>query len=451
MGTGILSFLRPLIGWIYINSLYFGGYAIAVASIFKKAEWGLMLLVALIPLPTLWYPLYNFSMGGDLLNVLFLSIMWGIIFNKKGYTLSGNSIAIMLFIIMSYLSLWICSINYSLPLPITTDNPVIKIWKNYVFMIFTYFFAFNAIKDEKWQKRLILVMSLVVLFIAIKSLRNFTAGSSFADESRDAGPFWIVFLNSNHFGAFIAYCFSFFLGLSLLEKDKKRKLLYLATAASCLHPLFFSYSRGAYLAAFSVVMVYGILKHRRLLIAGVLVLVLWQVVLPSSVVERIQMTETDTGALESSAAVRLNLWNNAINMFEQYPLFGSGFKGFTLAYKEERWSDTHNFYLKTLAEQGIIGVSLLAIILLAAIRSGWRLFKAGNTPFQKGLGYGFLGCVIAHIVTNMFGDRWSYYEMGSYFWIFWGIVDRGILITKASKGQAKQVANVVPAVGKSNA
>jgi len=198
-------------------------------------------------------------------------------------------------------------------------------------------------------------------------------------------------------------------------------------------------------------MVYGILKHRRLLIAGVLVLVLWQVVLPSSVVERIQMTETDTGALESSAAVRLNLWNNAINMFEQYPLFGSGFKGFTLAYKEERWSDTHNFYLKTLAEQGIIGVSLLAIILLAAIRSGWRLFKAGNTPFQKGLGYGFLGCVIAHIVTNMFGDRWSYYEMGSYFWIFWGIVDRGILITKASKGQAKQVANVVPAVGKSNA
>jgi len=250
------------------------------------------------------------------------------------------------------------------------------------------------------------------------------------DEERDPGPFWIVGLGPNHYGAFIAYCFSFFLGLFLFDKDKRRKLLYLFTTLVCLHPLFFSYSRGAYIAAFSVLAIYGLLKSKRLLIAVVVIALLWQVVLPTSVVDRILMTQSAGGELESSAAVRLTLWTNAIDMFHEYPIFGSGFKGFTLAYQGEHWSDTHNFYFKTLCEQGIIGSLLLMVILLGAARSGWKLFRSGVSDFQKGVGLGFLGCLIAHVITNLFGDRWSYYEMGSYFWIFWGIVDRGILISR---------------------
>jgi putative inorganic carbon (hco3(-)) transporter len=221
-----------------------------------------------------------------------------------------------------------------------------------------------------------------------------------------------------------------------MENDRKSKLLYLAAIVLSLQPLFFSYSRGAYLAVFCAILVYGVLKTRKLLLVILLIVTLWQVILPTSVVERISMTETDSGELESSAAVRLTLWDNAVKMFYEYPVFGSGFKGFTIAYIKEHWSDTHNFYLKTLCEQGIIGIILLFLILAAAFRSGWRLFKSGTTPFQKGLGYGFLGCVIAHIITNLFGDRFSYYEMGSYFWIFWGAVDRGLLIAKTAEQHA---------------
>jgi len=47
----MLTVLRPIISWIFFNGLYFGGMGIALASIVRKAEWGLLLMVALIPQP----------------------------------------------------------------------------------------------------------------------------------------------------------------------------------------------------------------------------------------------------------------------------------------------------------------------------------------------------------------------------------------------------------------
>ena len=85
-----------------------------------------------------------------------------------------------------------------------------------------------------------------------------------------------------------------------------------------------------------------------------------------------------------------------------------------------------------MSEQGIIGLILLLFIFLLALRSGQKLFKTAITPFHKGLGFGFLGCVVAFIITNMFGDRWSYFVLGDYFWIIWGLVDRGIFIARAT-------------------
>jgi hypothetical protein len=86
--------------------------------------------------------------------------------------------------------------------------------------------------------------------------------------------------------------------------------------------------------------------------------------------------------------------------------------------------------MKTLSEQGIIGLTLLAILFLKAFMSGSRLFRIGKSPFSRGLGLGFMGSVVAMIATNMFGDRWSYYAVGGYFWILWGLVDRGIVNAK---------------------
>jgi O-antigen ligase len=301
-------------------------------------------------------------------------------------------------------------------------------------MIFMYYLALNSFGDEDQHKTLIVIMAVVILFISIRCYRSFTVGLSFVEESRMAGPFETVRLNSNHFAAFIvSYC-SLFLGLLLFDKDKRRRLLFFATILLGLYPLFFSYSRGAYVAALGVLFFFGLVKKRSLLILILILFISWQTLLPSTVVERVKMTKTEEGELEHSAAGRLDLWSHAMDLFKKNPILGVGWGGFRFTVPETfKYTDTHNLYLKTLSEQGIIGLILLLFIFLLALRSGQKLYKMARTPFQKGLGFGFLGCIVAFIITNMFGDRWSYFVLGDYFWITWGLVDRGILIAETSK------------------
>jgi O-antigen ligase len=444
----MLAFIIGFVKTIALPILYFGGFATCLLSISKRAEWGLFLMVALIPQPNIFYKLYEFPLGQKFLDLLFIAVLIGIFVNKKAFTINNNSIIIGLYLLISYVSLWICSMNFSLPAPITTQNELLIKWKSYGVMIFMYYLALNSLRDEDQHKTLVVIMAVVMLFISIRTYRSFTIDTSFTEGNRMVGPFEVVLLDSNHFAAFIvSYC-SFFLGFLLFDKDKWRRLLSLATVLLGLFPLFFSYSRGAYAAAMGVLVFFGLVKKRSLLILALILFISWQTLLPATVVERIKMTKTEEGQLEGSAGVRLDLWSHAVDLFKKNPILGVGWGGFGYTVPEElRFKDAHNLYLKTLSEQGIIGLILLLFIFLLALRSGQKLFKTAVTPFQKGLGFGFLGCVVAFIITNMFGDRWSYFVLGDYFWIIWGLVDRGILIAEASKQKGELLENTVPVDG----
>jgi O-antigen ligase len=430
----MLASLKLFLRLALIPVLYIGTIFTVLVTIFKDAKWGLFLMIALIPQPNMWYKLHSYPYGKDFMDILFFAVLLGIIVQKKGFERTSNAPMIIIFIIISYLALWNCSMRFNLPLPFTTSNELLRDWKNYAEMIFLYFLVLNVVKEEDQQKTLVVIMTVVVLLISIRSYRDFTGGGAFSYDKRYGGPFEAVGLGSNHLGAFIAYTSAVFLGFLFYDKDKKRKWLYLTTVLFSLHPLFFAYSRGAYLAALGVLSFYAVVKKRSLLILVAAILLAWQTILPASVVDRIMMSKTETGEIEGSAAHRLILWDHAMNLFRQNPVFGVGFGGFGFTVPEgETLTDTHNFYVKTLSEQGIIGIVLLAFLLLMAFFSGWRLFRNAKTPFHKGLGFGFMGCVLSVMITNMFGDRWSYFMLGSYFWIFWALVDRGILISKTTK------------------
>jgi O-antigen ligase len=227
-------------------------------------------------------------------------------------------------------------------------------------------------------------------------------------------------------GAFVAHYGALMLGLWLLERDKWRRRLLLCTMLFSIHSLFFSYSRGAYLGVLAAIVFLGLVHRRSLLVLVLALAVTWQTVLPETVVERITMTESPAGELESSAAERVALWEHAVGLFKQNPIFGIGFGAFGLTVPQGSLTDTHNFYLRMLCEQGLIGIALFLIVLMAGFRSGWRLYRVGQSEFHKGIGLGFAASVIAVAVTNVFGDRWSYFALGSYFFIAWGLVDRAI-------------------------
>jgi O-antigen ligase len=427
--TAIILFLKAVLPTI----LYGIWILITVLSVFKRAEWGLLLIVALIPQPNVYYQFYIFPMGEDMLDISIFCVLLGIIFQKKGFKKTGSRAIILVYLMLSYVSLWIVSINFSLPMPITTDNAILIKWKDFAQMILLYFLAVNVFKGEKEHKRVIVLISLVLLFIGIRGFRAFVAGDAFSEENRYEGPFWRVGLGSNHYGAFMVHYAAAMLGCFFFEKDNSIKLLFGMTIFFCIYAVLFSYSRGAYAAAMVALTFYGLIHKRSLLILVGVIIFTWNTLLPVTVVERITMTKTESGELESSASERVNLWDSAINIFLENPILGLGYNGFYMKMTaiQAHLTDTHNYYLKVLSEYGLIGVIVLCFLLFKALRQGWKLFQFGNSSFYRGLGLSFLGTTIAVMVTNAFGDRWSYLVLGGYFWILWGLVDQGIITSES--------------------
>ena len=432
MLTALKEMLGAILAPMTLPLFYISVAATSIASIFRRAEWGLYALIVVTPLANVRYRFNPYPYGKDLLDILIFSVLIGIFINKNGFKRAPNGALLVLFIVVNYLALWNTSLRFSLPLPFTTDNELLSDWKNYAEMIFLYFLVFNCTQDEKHQKIVTSIVAAVMLFIAVREFRNFTEGDVFSYDKRVEGPFWVMGLGANHMGAFVAHYGAVLLGLYLLDDNRQRRWLYLLAMIFSLHPLFFAYSRGAYIGALAAVLFFGIVKKRSLLLLLVAIVIFWQTLLPQTVVERIAMTESPSGELESSAGKRVELWDRAVELFQNNPLFGIGYGGFSLSVSVEGLTDTHNFYMRMLSEQGIIGIVLFGIVLLAAFRSGWRLYGLAQTSYLRGLGLGFMGCVIAVVVTNMFGDRWSYFVLGGYFFVLWGVVDRGIRIATES-------------------
>lgn len=414
----MLALLKPLIPWV-LYALVFG---IALASIVRQAQWGLYLLVVLIPLPALWYPLHALPFGKDTMDILVLSCVLGAYFNKGGLRSPDGSGVIKFFMLVSFASLINVLIQFSLTLE--SGKPLIAIWKNYFEMLMLYFLAFTILKEEKHQKKLIVILAVILLLIAVREYRNFSAGSSFSYDKRSSGPFFLVGLGPNHFAAFVAHFGCLLLGLMFLDEDKRRRRLYAVTALFCLHPLFFAYSRGAYAAVVLVLLIYGVLQKRIILVLLMVLAFTWQVALPDTVVERITMTSNEDGKLEESAALRVVLWDKAKQMFRDNPLFGIGFNGFEYSMRGNMLTNTHNFFMQTAAEQGLIGLLALGLLLLRAFWVSWCLYRSQGDGFQRGLGLGFLGCTAAVTVTNVFGDRFSQFAIGGWFFIVFGLVER---------------------------
>lgn len=436
----MIDFITQLLKLTLFPTLVIGSIVTILFTIFKEAKWGLFLLVFLIPQPNVWHKFYEHPLGNDLLDFVYFAILLGIFFQRKGFALTRNGWFIILFILVSYLSLWNSSTRFSLPLPISSSSQMFMDWKNYAQMIFLYYLVLNVVKDEKQQKVLVIIMSIVLLIIAVRCYRNFYVGDIFSWERRVVGPFVHVNLGPNEFSAFVVYCWAFFTGLLFFEKIRWKKWLFFATILFMLHPIFFTFSRGGYFAAFIVLIFFGVVKKRSLLILTIVLFFTWQVVLPKTVVDRIEMTQTEEGELERSAGGRLGLWDLGLEIFSENPIFGVGYQGYRMSvggkttYQGEEikagGADPHNYYVLTLSEQGVIGIIMFLCILFASFRSGLKLYKIAKNPFNKGLALGFMGAVVALIIANMFGDRWSYFVLGSYFWIFWGLVDRGILLSQ---------------------
>jgi O-antigen ligase len=406
--------------------LYIAGIAVFLVSVFWRPEIGIYYIVPLLPLQTTRYKLHGFPLGAQWIDFILLGVLIGAW--RKGYSVfTRNPLSRLLLIlsVLTYISLWRGALYLNRPMPIWFDDLRMSDWKNYMVIFLVFFLALASIRDSKQMRILLFLMCVSMLMLNRTYINTATARdfSAFSYEIRDEGP--MGYAGANGLAALEAQFSAFLLGLYALEGRALPKLGYIIVLGTCLVSLMYTLSRGGYVAVLLAALFVGIVKSRKLVIVVALFLFTWQMIVPNAVRERVFMTEDSNGQLDHSAAVRLTLWDNALEILRGDPVFGTGFDTYKFLHAVGPYEDTHNYYVKVALETGVLGFVIFLGLLTKMFLSGYRLFRArAGDSFSQGLGLGLAGMIVATAVANLFGDRWTYIEETGFMWVILAMVIR---------------------------
>ena len=421
--------------------LYAGMFATFLASVFWRPNLGLYLLVLTLPLQTGRYRLHDFPLGAEFLDILLLGTILGLVIQGKSFVPKGNwSKFLLLYAAFCYFSLWEGSYFLRAPLPLWVTDSRFSDWKNYVELFLLALVVASTIKSKNEVRLLLLMMGLSVLVVNRSYLGTLLDRdlSHFSYDLRDAGP--LGYAGVNGLAAFEAMMASMLLGIGVFTYHKFAKVGIFLIIATCTYCLLFSFSRGGYVGFLVGLVAVGLFRSRWLLAVVAVLVIGWQTLLPVAVQERIEMTTGDAAegqTFDPSTQARVELWEDAMTLFKQNPVTGTGFQTYR-ALSRLGYGDTHNYYVKVLAETGIVGFVLFLVLLWKLFRSGLRLFFITDDPFWRGLSLGFIALLTSTVVLNLFGDRWSYQQVDGYLWVLLGCVLTGLNNQEAPEAEVVQ-------------
>ncbi|MDQ2833215.1 MAG: O-antigen ligase family protein [Acidobacteriota bacterium] len=432
MGLGLTHYI-PFVA-------YLGFWVMCLVSLTGRPLYGLYYMMPFLPYRTMRDHFLGYPLGGNMLTILIVCVLIGALLHGKRLPKSGLYLTWVVFGLYLYLSLWIGTMISNAPAPLWLSDINFVTWKDYMVLPLIFAAAALVIEDRKAVRTVIILTAVTLLLIDRSSLGESLSRSwaAFDENKREGGP---LGLQSNELAAFLAQFGVFFWGFGQFMKRKKAKLLCYGLSAISLFATMYTFSRGAYAAVLVSIVLLAVVKDRKLLVAIALFLMTWQAIVPVAVKERVNMTENSNGVLEASAQERVDLWQQSEQMFLSSPVFGTGFATFQLQRHVGNLRDTHNWYVKVLAETGIIGGILALILLIQMLSAAIRLFRRGNDPMYRGLGLGFLLALCSCLVANCFGDRWTYVEINGLLWVLTGATVRSLQLAESVPVAEEQVAD----------
>lgn len=165
-----------------------------------------------------------------------------------------------------------------------------------------------------------------------------------------------------------------FLQLQMQGKWVKRAFTF--AMILCCFAILASYSRGAFLAGGMMVLAFWWKSRRKFAIGAVLAALVSVGVafMPAEWTERMHTIKTYQE--DDSALGRLNSWAFAINLANDRPLVGGGFRAFdpnlfhVYAPDPNDFHDAHSIYFEVLGEQGYVGLLFFLLMWIATYMTG---------------------------------------------------------------------------------
>ncbi len=411
-----------------------GGFRIAAAEDNVKANWFLLILVTLLPLQNVYIDdLPSPIPGLNILNTLVLLafLVWRSRSELNSPTSSTLNKPILWFIGIYTLSVFTRSFTLG-----TVEFEVISSIKDVLIPPILFFIVLNSIRD---RRGIILALTatmipLPYMFHVFRAQLAGVASWHYDDDLRLVkGTFQL--LGSNEIAAFYAAYVFVLLAIATLIKDTKTRVITGLLLCTSLYCVMYSHSRGAYISFVLALVYFGWQVNKKLTITVAAAVLLFSPVvigfLPVSVQERFDSIFVEREEQrDESAASRFVLWGYAMQEFAKSPIIGRGYQ--TFVHANPLKLDTHNYYVKLLAEQGLVGCIAFIIILWRSSRLGLQLYRESDDSLYKALAMGVLGVTASLAVNNMFGDRFSHYPLSSYFYVYMALAIRAIQLNQGS-------------------
>jgi len=216
-----------------------------------------------------------------------------------------------------------------------------------------------------------------------------------------------------------------FLGAMFLRGGWKTKVICLLPGVFVTNSIILCRSRAIFLAILVGIIsaiVFSIRRQRLKIVFGVGVAVVGAIFLTDpGFWKRMEGIDTNTAQIDASARGRLLAWEAALSMASDYPLgVGEGnFKKYIGQYSPEMMGrDTHNTFLRCLAELGVQGAFVLLLLIGNAF---WILFrlkkKIRDLPQKEDLLWHIYALKIALIIYLVSGIFITHTYIEEFYWL----------------------------------
>jgi len=244
---------------------------------------------------------------------------------------------------------------------------------------------------------------------------------------------------SNDLGAFLAlFAVPAIAGLFGVKNWFGRVVLAGVFVTACIGVMM-SLSRGSMAALVAGVFVVAWMSSRAAFVVLVVAMLFSPLWAPDYVKERVaassvEVEGSDEVTVDMAAEARLQTWQSVLQVVQEHPLDGVGFTGLTYVLPEigeglgleEAKDSAHNTWLRMLAETGIFGLALFAWLMWKCWALGIKAMRRARDAFDRALGVGLCGAVVAMGVNCAFGDRFFNVVIASSFWILCALAEDAV-------------------------
>ena len=304
-----------------------------------------------------------------------------------------------------------------------------------------FFLVVRLIRDDRDFMRLYELMIAIATVLALYGIYQFIVGTEIpsnwtdmAEESVRTRVF-AIFSNPNIMGAYMILFAPMAIGMAYAKKEPMAKIFYwfcgLCMCGACL----FTMSRGAWLALVVAAVLFALIVDRKLfflLLAGGLVACF----LPF-VRSRIGYLFTQEFRASNQRGGRGVRWARAFKYLSDYQVWpcglGYGMYGGAVAMQNQVnlqfvYTYVDNYYVKTLAESGYLGLSALLTMLGGLLWNGARACGRSSRSSYKPLCAGMLTAMIGTLIQSFFESLWEEpYLMALFFTVAAMLIYAGFL------------------------